>query len=177
MLDLVAEVFAGESIRGNRALAQDPWHKDRVIWPSAGVACRCNLAVRCVSWAWRGEEWRRTARSTWRVERTEFKTEWKPPTWCVHRLDWMVRTEEMIESWCTNWSTETVHNRDLANVFCSLMKLWTSHVVLHGDMVSLNVYGINPQAHGYTIVAFHPESIWVSLFIFSCRMTLRKRVY
>jgi hypothetical protein len=44
-------------------------------------------------------------------------------------------------------------------------------------LVYLNVYRINPQVHRYTVVAFHPESIRVSLFIFSQMMAWCKRVY
>jgi hypothetical protein len=44
-------------------------------------------------------------------------------------------------------------------------------------VVYLNDYRMHPQAHGYIIVAFHLESIWVSLFIFSRRMAWCKSVY
>jgi hypothetical protein len=44
-------------------------------------------------------------------------------------------------------------------------------------VVCLNDYRMNPQAHGYTVVAFHPESIRVSLFKFSHTMVWCKRVY
>jgi hypothetical protein len=44
-------------------------------------------------------------------------------------------------------------------------------------LVYFNDYRLDPQAHGYTAVAFHLESIQVSLFIFSHRMAWCKRVH
>jgi hypothetical protein len=44
-------------------------------------------------------------------------------------------------------------------------------------VVCLNDYRVNPQVQGCTVVAFHQESIRVSLFIFSRRMAWCNRVY
>jgi hypothetical protein len=69
-----------------------------------------------------------------------------------------------------------IEDLDFAEMYCwhfltsSLGFVFLAMALGNAYVVCLNDYRINLQAHRYTIVAFHPESIQVSLFIFSRRM-------
>ena len=66
----------------------------------------------------------------------------------------------------------------LSSLGTGLLKLVPGNDARNAGLVCLNIYRKDPQAHGYTVVAFHPKVFRVSLFIFSQGMArLCKDVY